>query len=393
MNLDAFPIFQRLVSTQGPRTWDRPLSASQLTSLDSTLAAWGRAVEDGGIDNPRFVEGKDILNRALERAWAAVPRDDEALDQLPDAQRDALERVPNPNLSNLAGRLKRVQKTPDTPTRAALMALLEELLPVAEAYGFLKANTRKRQVKTEAEREAERLTPPPSSSAAVAMVREVLTEAIGRAYQGLVDRYTQANREAIQTFVLAQEKALVDPARKGRPYGPSEHWSRPNARGRMEVVDPAGVAFLTNVLAYEPRRSDGAAYQATDDTWRKSDAEAEKAAQFVRDQFLYKNLAKLTPVLEAKGDAVFEAIREVGRFELAKLEGEFEVRFTDGASFRLRNAVVFVVNQYGTSFHRFPTTFHDVILPGGAAMPSPSEERMHTVFAQAAAAPPRKPRM
>jgi len=70
------------------------------------------------------------------------------------------------------------------------------------------------------------------------------------------------------------------------------------------------------------------------------------------------------------------------------MRGEFEARFKDGSSFRLRNEVVFVVNHYGTEFNRFPTTFHDVTLPGGKPMSSPSEERMHTVFAPGAVAAP-----
>lgn len=391
MNLDTFPTFKRLISTQGPTQWDKPLSPDQLQRLEQALATWQDGLNQGGIDNPRFVESKDRIGRALEIAWRAAPRDQAAVDQLPEAQRNALDTLPSPNLSNLAGRLKRVEKTPDSPTRTALMGLLQELTPLAQAYEFLKANTRKRQVKTEEERDAERFVPPPSSSKAVEQARAILEHAIDRAYQGLVDRYTLMNRRLIQTYLDAQQQALADPARAGKAYLPSTHLSRKNAQGRSEVIDPMGVAFLTEVLVSHHQHTRVPVYLANEQTWVTADRKAEEQAKLVREQFLYKNLAKLTPVLEAKGDEAFLSIQEVGRFDLSSLEGQFEVRFKDNSSFRLRNAVVFVVNHYGTHFNRFPTTFHDVVLPNGEPMPSPSEERMHTVFAQPASqAPARK---
>ena len=226
MNLDTFPTFKRLISTQGPTQWDKPLSPDQLQRLEQALATWQDGLNQGGIDNPRFVESKDRIGRALEIAWRAAPRDQAAVDQLPEAQRNALDTLPSPNLSNLAGRLKRVEKTPDSPTRTALMGLLQELTPLAQAYEFLKANTRKRQVKTEEERDAERFVPPPSSSKAVEQARAILEHAIDRAYQGLVDRYTLMNRRLIQTYLDAQQQALADPARAGKAYLPSTHLSR-----------------------------------------------------------------------------------------------------------------------------------------------------------------------
>lgn len=385
MSLDTYPLFKRLVTTQGPTQWDRPLSPKQLERLEAALTTWRDSQAEGGIDNPRFVETKDAISRALENAWKALPRDDAYINTLPDPQRDALDTIPSPNLSNLAGRLKRVEKTPDSPTRDALVEFLKEIAPLGEAYAFLKANTRKRQVKTEEQREAERFMPPPSSSQAVAKVRAVLEEAINRAYQGLVDRFTQDNRRTIQRYLDAQTAALDDPERNGKTYSPTTHYTHKDARGREQVVDPLAVSFLHKVLNsnHEKRGHYNYAtvYKADADTWVASDKEAEQQARDIRDQFLYKNLVKLTPVLEAKGDEAFQSVREIGQFDLAGLKGEFEVLFEDGSSFRLRNEVVFVVNSFGTQFHRFPTTFHDVMLPGGVPMPSPSEERMHAVFA------------
>ena len=57
-------------------------------------------------------------------------------------------------------------------------------------------------------------------------------------------------------------------------------------------------------------------------------------------------------------------------FPVHSVRGPFEVRFKDSSSLRLRNAAVFVVNHYGTHFNRFPTTFHDVVMPNGEIMRS-----------------------
>src|SRR5690606_23594144 len=130
MNIDNFPNFKRLITTPGEDRWDRPLTQRQMDWLEQGLVNWEKGMAEGGIDNPRFVEGKDIIGRALELAWRVVPRDMDAIQQLSDPHRNALDTLPAPNLSNMAGRLKRVQKTPDSPMRTALIELLTELQPL-----------------------------------------------------------------------------------------------------------------------------------------------------------------------------------------------------------------------------------------------------------------------
>jgi hypothetical protein len=62
------------------------------------------------------------------------------------------------------------------------------------------------------------------------------------------------------------------------------------------------------------------------------------------------------------------------------LTGTLVFTFHDGSRFTVVNQVVFVVNDRGTAFNRFPLTFHDVIMPNGKPMGRPSEERMNTIF-------------
>ena len=46
------------------------------------------------------------------------------------------------------------------------------------------------------------------------------------------------------------------------------------------------------------------------------------------------------------------------------LTGDMFFEFADNSSFKTTNKIVLVVNQNGTYFYRFPTTFHDIVLDG-----------------------------
>jgi hypothetical protein len=383
--IPLLPLFRSLLTTPNGDRWFRPWSPDKMERLDAALATWFAAQSAGSIDNPRFVDSKAIIGRAVEDAWGAIARDRKALDALSDADRNALDSLPAPNLSNVSGRRRRVAAAPPGALRTQTLAFLDEIKPLEEVYAFLKAHTVKRVQRTEEERAAAEFRPPATSNKAVAQVRLVLEAAIDRVYQELVANRRDRNRKIIAAYLAAQAKELAAPPPSyPHGYSPVEHYSMPGA-GYRRVTNPSAVAFLSKVLdADQPAPTSarrGLVYFATPETYKMSDAEALDEAKRIRDQFLFKNLVKLTPLLEAKGADVFESIQEIGTFDLARFEGAFRVKFTDGSHFRLNNAVVFVTNQYDTSFCRFPTTFHDVVLPDGQPMTSPSEERMHTVFA------------
>ena len=385
--LAQYPIWQRLLSEKTDNSWHAPYSERRLEGLDAALSTWATAHADGKIDNARLVESKEVISRALDHAWSAVHRERDVLDALSPAHAAALDTCPNPNLSNVRGRLKRVSATPESELRATLISLLSEWEPLVAQYEYLRANAVKRQPKTQEEKDAQ-FQPPKSDSVAVAACRAVLEQAIDRTFQELVDRRRAGNQRRICAYLDAQEEALEDSDNKTTGYSPTKHFTVKRG-GYRRAMDQDGVSFLYHVLEGADRVIDGRrhhVYETTSETTPKSDASADKDARYIRDQFLYKSLTKLTPILEAKGDAVFDKIEEIGQLNLEGREGEFLVAFKDGSSFRLRNAVVFVVNQFETHFCRFPTTFHDVRLPGGVPMPSPSEERMHTLFVPAPSA-------
>lgn len=380
--LDHYPRWKQVLLT-GNR-WTKPYSEERLDRLNAALTQWQDAQAEGQILNVRFVESKDTISRALEQAWSAMPRDETWLRAQTPAAHDAVGSAPSPNLANLAGRAKRVAKATPHPDREALLALIQELDPLLKQYDFLKQHTLKRQVLTPEERavrDANAFVPPPPSIRAIATVSTLLETAVDRHYVELELGYKHHLRAVIENFLKAEQEADKQPKRYASwVYSPYEHTKSRGGRG-----DAFSLNFLSQVLETDSRSG---RYRATAATWQASDREAVKQAKEVRDKFVFKNLQKLAPLLEAKGDALFESARELGdSVRMQQLEGDFAFSFKDGSSFEIHNAIVFVVNQYDTRFYRFPLTFRSVILPGGEPMPAPSEQRMHEVFVAAKAAP------
>lgn len=376
--LDTYPLWKQALLT-GDR-WTKPYSEQRLATLNAALTQWQEAQLEGSILNVRFVESKETISRALENAWSALPRDEAWRRAQVDGAVDAVETAPSPNLATLAGRAKRVMKATPHPDRDRLLAFIEEMGPVIQQYEFLKKNTLKRRVlsaEERAEQEANAFVPPPPSTQAVATVQALLEATVDRHYAVLEAGYKHHLRTVVENFVKAEQEADAQPKRYASwVYTPYDHLKARRGRG-----DPAGLAFLSKVLVTDPTSG---RYGADASTWQASDAEAVKQAQDVRNKFVFKNLQKLAPLLEAKGDALFESARELGdSVRMQQLEGDFAFSFKDGSSFEIHNSIVFVVNQYDTRFYRFPLTFRSVLLPGGVPMPQPSEQRMHEVFAVA----------
>lgn len=381
------PVFHALLTQDDGSRWNRPYTEHRIQRLDEALTQWSEAMAAGEIENPRFIESKECISRAVEDAWDRVERDHDWINSLSDPLRNALDSCPRPNLSNLGGRLNRVLKAPEHPTRDRLVALIDDLKPVLEAYAFLKAHAKKRVIRSAEEQEATRFTPPPTTSKAVEEVHALLETVVNRDFSELLNELKTSNRANIQCFLDAQDEAYKNPdllQDKERGYSPRWHLTIKDGSLKGQVMNPEGARFLEKVLAAEHEYGRATLYKADADTWVKSDAQAQELAETIRRQFVFKNLQKITPILERKGESVFESVSEIGNgITLKRMEGDFHFKFNDHSSFNVHNAVVFVVNQFHTRFFRYPLTFHSVTLPNGEAMGRPSEERMNEIFAVA----------
>lgn len=97
---------------------------------------------------------------------------------------------------------------------------------------------------------------------------------------------------------------------------------------------------------------------------------ADKDATEAVAGFVYKITAKLTGIVDAAGGLVKHSTFGSLRNNRLRLE------CANGLTCDVTNDVVWVCNEYGTVFCRYPTTFHSVILPGGERLKTPSEAKL-----------------
>ena len=108
---------------------------------------------------------------------------------------------------------------------------------------------------------------------------------------------------------------------------------------------------------------------------------AKRDADDICAAFVKKNLSKLAPIIEGKGN--YSHLEVIGsNMQASAMEGRLRIFFEDGANFEVRSQGVMSFSGNGTHFVRYPTTFHDVRLPDGTLMDRPSEKKMNEVFVQ-----------
>jgi hypothetical protein len=248
----------------------------------------------------------------------------------------------------------------DHPAVDAMRQVLSEFVPVAQRMTALKECIVKRPVKSAEERAAaQRFVPTPATPAATRHLWTVLVQVTERNQTQLVEHFTREYARRLDFFMAGSPtlrmKLLKDPENRA-------------------AVDAGAVPI--NVARGE--------YELKLDFKDGLVALAKKDATALRDEFIFKVIEKIAPIVETKGNLA--GAREVSNtIHVGRLSGMLEVEFADGASFAVDNNVVYSHSERGRQFARFPLTFHNVILPGGGRMKQPSEERMHEIFCAAAA--------
>lgn len=331
-------------------------------NFEKALAAIDAGLEKGEIANPVYQDTKTSVARAIEKAWGALA--DMSMTQ---DERDFFYQISAPQAHTIPGTLKKVTKAPPEAARIAadMRTLLEEIGPLGVAIVRLKDMVVKRQPKPVEDRK-ERYSAPHASRSGVATVKALLEQITDEAYQGLLANITASYERLVARYLdLAAE--VAQEGLRGPAYKKMSEMARDNT-------------ILYRVVVQDTNET-GRYYRIADGHEAVIAAEAKRDADSVREHFIYKNLGKIASILEAKGN--FVEAKLLDRTILNALEGTIRFSFADGSSFIAKNSVVFVVNQYGTQFYRFPLTFSAVVMPDGSLMKQPSEERMNTVFAKA----------
>lgn len=139
--------------------------------------------------------------------------------------------------------------------------------------------------------------------------------------------------------------------------------------------------------SYYTGTGSGYAYRPREAFERMVRSEAVRLADETREAFVLKNTARISEIATRKGSLPTAKLLHIGE-GYGGYGGEILFSFPDGSSFVLRNKTVWKRSSGGVTFAQFPTTFHDVKLPGGKKMASPSEKRMLDVFSRATEANP-----
>lgn len=402
MKLADFPLL--LSSFENFRSWrgeaNEQRGARRIKSLQQAILDLNQGLEDGEIPNKTFTDAKQSVRSIFEDGYKSFVENTPALLALKDrphgeAVRELLDgsygSYPEPH--TLAGKMKKVAKLPqDDPAVIIGTAFLKEILPLAEAIQFLKDKTVKRQPLTEEQRRERKFTPPPATTKAQAVVQKVLEDAVNASYEQLLSNLTDEYTTYYSGFLAAQKKADTDQTLNEPKYRSSTEFESIYAPRWHCTFDLHGQKVINHRKLRVISQTTKAGYVGEDynseyrylplpNALEIIAGIAKNDADEIRAFFVVKNLKKIATILEAKGDALFDGAKVVqNTISLGGLQGEIEFSFKDGAGFRVTNSVVWVMNSYGTEFNRFPLTFHDVVLPGGAKMKSPSEKRMNTVF-------------
>ncbi len=398
MQLADFPLFSAALA----QCRNKHYSGWVATSLEKLT----QGLEDGSIANADFVDAKQYISRAFDYAWEAYQPDRHANSPLNIYDRYKKGTLPEnkkvetflqgfhyPQAHLNAGQIKKIKAFPADPAWAIMLPFLEEIDPICQAVLDLKDKTVKRKPLTDEERHAAKYAAPASSSKDVEIVRGLLTEIVDAQYEALVKHFTDSNRAVLASFKRGLADAEGDvtknkPSRFHRDtgfepqYTVAWHFTYKDEGQFKGRVDSQAVMLLSNIVD-QTSKGYPAVYTTTfaADADAKLIADAEKDAKEIRDLFVVKNLRKIVSILEAKGDDNFDTCKVVGNsVSLRGLEGTLRFSFKDGSAFTCQNSVVWAVSNRGTQFYRFPLTFHNVAMPGGAKMPSPSEKRMNTIF-------------
>lgn len=138
-------------------------------------------------------------------------------------------------------------------------------------------------------------------------------------------------------------------------------------------------------------KTDGSYEQPSEQDFQKA---ASESWRNVSGTFFYRITHKLTPIVMAKAaqtgqPANIQVINTTTRY--GTLEVILKVTFNDNSSFIVNHKMVAAISSPrrgawfstggGKRFYRFPTTFHDVVMPDGQKMKFPSAISVYTDFA------------
>jgi len=367
---DRFPI---LLSALSPRKQEQFTAA--IAELDAGLSA-------GEIANARFGRAKETVSRALDYAWSASAQkpfswNRDYLKGCSEEERTALYEISGPPQTNTIAKMtRRGAAIGDTEAGRAIRAVLAEAGEVLDMVKRSKEIAVKKRPAARPQSATERYSAPAASRSAMAAVLGELQAITREARDGLAASLRERHEAILSRFMAAQE------AHEGKGRFSVYDYARDIGKGR---ADPYIRQKLEAVLTID-RQVGRERYIVKPDAPEIMSRLAGEEADAICASFIEKNLVKLAPIVEGKGN--YQDMEVIGRNVYpGAMEGRLRLSFEDGASFEARSQGVLSFSQYGTPFMRYPLTFHGVRLPGGDMMECPSEKKMNEIFARDTSSP------
>jgi hypothetical protein len=362
------------------------LSERRLASFREFLPELENAMQSGEIPNARYTKAKEAFSRIIETAWVETIRkpfawNREYIQGIDQSEKDMLLELGSPPQTNtLAKAQRQAQAMPDTPSGRALRALMSEVAPLLTLVKDTRSLAVKKTAAPRKQTVTETYRAPAAGGTSVAQVLSELEEITRNARNGITETIAKRHRAIVEAFFKAQEVHAATQGTSRKRFDIYNYVLDISRKAGHRQADPYLRRKLETVLEKRHDLQTGRnIYTMKEDAPDIMRETASREADEICAQYIERNLAKLAPIIEARGD--YSGMKILGQsIEPGEMEGRLELRFSGEARFEARSQAVFSYSAHGTPFMRYPLTFHNVVLSNGDPMPQASEKRMNEVF-------------
>ncbi len=349
---------------------------THLMHLEEGLAA-------GQIPNALYTKAKSALSRAIEQSWVEQVRKPFAWNRDYISQTDAVEKAAldefswHPQVNTINKMNRSAAEYPDTLAGMAIREALGEITKVLDLVKTCKDLAVKKTAAPAPESVTLKYQAPAASDTAMAQILGELTAITEEARSGIAASLEAHHVKILERFLAAQEAYLAQDAAGKTARFDVFTYAKGLGQGKADGYLMGKIETVIDTTYDRDRRCN--IFTRKSGAGQVMKEAAAKDAEAICQSYVEKNMVKLAPIIEGRGD--FARMSVLGRdVNPGQMEGRLQLSFGDGASFEARTQAVFSYSQYGTPFMRYPLTFHDVRMPDGSLMEQPSEKKMNEMF-------------
>ncbi|KKN86206.1 hypothetical protein LCGC14_0270750 [marine sediment metagenome] len=368
---------------------DYPIIFNALTlrkqqQFAEAISALEAGRDAGTMPNAVYLRSKQSISRCTEYAWSELTRKPYSWnrDYIKSASEEERAKLYDiaayPQVNNITKLGRQAEGLGDTQAGLAMRSIMEEVRPIFEIIRTGKDIAVKKVPAPVPPTAVERYQAPTASGTAMAAILLELTEITRAARAGIASALSRQHEKTVDTF-LARQHAHQQSTKTDRPvrfdiFSYAKHLGQ--GKADAQLMDRLTVALDQSVGSKGEKHY----------TWKAEGQKivaqrSAKEADLICQSYIEKNMAKLAPIIEERGD--YASMKIIGRnVDPGSMTGHLRLLFKDGARFDARSQAVMSFSVYGTPFMRYPLTFHNVQLGDGSLISRPSEKKMNEEFAR-----------